>query len=205
MDEPGPNLSSVTGFPWGSPEGSHLFFLLQHICTKCWYKPIFNMWLQREFQKWPKMSGPVQRAFAVRGHCDPAWVLCFCSLQRPSSLLMQCVSLPWGEPAMQRMSVTSLGSELPGGKNISGKTKTTTAPCPGRGCEKGCEVCVIFGSWSFHSVQCFRLLRLLVLSELPTITRPFTGFKHFQVFTTTSPPQGISELPCFLYCLWQAL
>lgn len=67
-----------------------------------------------------------------------------------------------------------------------------TAPSPGRGdVKRAVRLLLSLASWFYHFVQCFRLLRLLVLSELPTITRPFTGFKHFQVFTTTSPPQGV--------------
>lgn len=118
-------------------------------------------------------------------------LLYFCFLQISSSLSLQCASLSSGEPAMQRISVTSLGSELSGGKHISGRTKTMIAPCPGRGnVKRAVGFLLSLATQSFHSAQCFRLLRLLVLSELPTITRPFTGFKHFQVFTTTSPPQG---------------
>ena len=116
---------------------------------------------------------------------------CFCSPRRSSSLLMQCVRLPPGEPAMQRMSATSLGSELPGEKNISGRTEAVIAPCPGGGDAKSAaRFSLSLASLSFHSVQCFRLLGLLVLSDLPNITTAFTGFKYFQVFTTTSPPRG---------------
>lgn len=137
------------------------------------------------------MSGPVWRVCCVRWLWASVKALCFCSPWSSSSLLMQCVNLPSDEPAMQRTSVTSLGSVLPGGKNISGRTKTMIAPCPGRGDSKrAVRFLLSLASWSFHSVQCFRLLGLLVLSELPNITGPFTGFKYFQVFTTTSPPQG---------------
>lgn len=64
-------------------------------------------------------------------------------------------------------------------------------PCPGGGDEKrAVRLSLSLAHVSLHSVQCFRLLGLLVLSDLPNITRAFTGFKHFQVFTTTSPPWG---------------
>lgn len=64
-------------------------------------------------------------------------------------------------------------------------------PRPGRGdVKRAVRLSLSLASLSFHSVQCFRLLGLLVLSDLPNITRAFTAFKHFQVFTTTSPPRG---------------
>lgn len=64
-------------------------------------------------------------------------------------------------------------------------------PCSGRGdAKKAVRLLLSLASLSSHSVQCFGLLGLLVLSDLPNITRAFTAFKHFQVFTTTSPPRG---------------
>lgn len=150
----------------------------------CGYKESF-----RSGQRYQALYGGL---WCVRSLWPSMKLLCFCSLQGTSSLLMQCVCLPSGEPAMQRTSVISLGSQLPGGKHISGRTKTMTAPSPGRGdLKRAVRFLLSLASWFYHFVQFFRLLRLLVLSELPTITRPFTGFKHFQVFTTTSPPQGV--------------
>lgn len=158
-DEPGPNISSVTGFPWGCPEGSHLFFLLQHICTKCWYKPILTSDYKESFRSGQRCQALYGGFCCERSLWPSRKMLCFCSLQRSSSLLTQCGSLPSGKPAMQRTSVASLGSELPGGKNISWRTQTMTAPCPGRACEKGCEVFVIFGKLVLPFCPVFQIVK----------------------------------------------
>lgn len=130
---------------------------------------------------------------------------CFCSWWRFSSLLMQRVRPPPGEPAVQGTSATSLGSELLRGKNISRRTKTVITPCPDGDMKRSVRLLLSLATLSFHSDQCFRLLGLLVLSDPPNITRVFTGFKHFQVFTITSSPEGDLCTHCLLYCLWLSL
>lgn len=165
--------------------GSHLTFLLRyHTCTNadvnlsatCSHKETFRSGrgCQTLRRALPGMKAP--------------W---FCSPQRSSSLPTQRARTLPAEPPTQRTSARCLGSELPGGENISRRTETLISPRPGGGdAKRAVRLSLSLASFSFHSARCFRLLGLLVLSDLPNITRAFTGLKHFQVFTTTSPPQG---------------
>lgn len=169
----------------------HLSASIPHL-YKCWRKPVRNVQPQRDFKKWPRVSDTAQ-GFAVQAALWPGmkapW---FCCPRSSSSLLTQRVrTLPAERPTTQRTSARCLGSELPGGKNFSRRTETLISPRPGGGdAKRAVRLSLSLASFSFHSARCFRLLGLLVLSDLPNITRAFTGLKHFQVFTTTSPPQG---------------
>lgn len=155
MDKPGPNLSSVTGFPWGSPEGNHLFFLLQHICIKCWYKPIFKHVVTKRVSEVAKDIRPCMEGFAVSGHCDPAWRCCASApcrdLPHPScsvrdfhqvNLHKAHLSLPWDQ-------------SLEGGTSLGGPSSMSwQTPC-----EKGCEVFVIFGKLVLPFCPVFQIVK----------------------------------------------